>query len=453
MMYKGLFWADPNEIDWKTIKKELRVIGRNTRDQSRIIEDCWVEKDGLVGIPRSFAKIKDIKGKEHLREIKADWPEIDFQPRHNQAELLRDGIKELEKNNAVYFSSPTNFGKTILAVRLAQLLGTNCIILCHRENILKQFENAIKEVWGIDCGWVHGKKYDVSKLVTLAMVPTLARRCDNLPEDFWSSFGTTIYDEAHHFGASTYLKVATKFENKYTIGLSATFRRKDKLDKVFKIFFGNQLEGLISNPPKKYLYCPKVPCDINMKKCIDWRNGEFSIHLFREEFMKQKSVQTWLEQILKYLVENNRRIVVFFDSLPHIDKVNNSIDLDNGVYAGKLNGKDLKELDLIESCKKDVIFATPGKMGEGLDLSNLLGKEEYDKLQKLDTCINLFPCDDTEQQTGRVGRNMWGDEIVLAIHPIYDARSARKLDKCKKTFYFDDKHKFKEIKDLSELFG
>ncbi len=51
-------------------------------------------------------------------------------------------------------------------------------------------------------------------------------------------FDLVIFDECHHLGANTFSRILKKTNPMYILGLSATFRRKDGLQKIFYDFIG-----------------------------------------------------------------------------------------------------------------------------------------------------------------------------------------------------------------------
>ena len=57
-------------------------------------------------------------------------------------------------------------------------------------------------------------------------------------DKLFKDFGLTIYDEVHHIGAEVFSRVLFRNVTQYSLGLSATMKRKDGLSKVFKMFLG-----------------------------------------------------------------------------------------------------------------------------------------------------------------------------------------------------------------------
>ena len=58
-------------------------------------------------------------------------------------------------------------------------------------------------------------------------------------DKLFKDFGLTIYDEVHHIGAEVFSRVLFRNVTQYSLGLSATMKRKDGLTKVIKMFLGD----------------------------------------------------------------------------------------------------------------------------------------------------------------------------------------------------------------------
>ena len=60
----------------------------------------------------------------------------------------------------------------------------------------------------------------------------------NYPPEIFKEFGLCVVDECHLTSTELYSKAYPKLGCKYTMGLSATPKRKDGLSKVFKWYLG-----------------------------------------------------------------------------------------------------------------------------------------------------------------------------------------------------------------------
>lgn len=125
---------------------------------------------------------------------------------------------------------PPGCGKTVEfaeMIRLAQGRGTRTCILTHRDSLMTQASNKLKDA-GVKHGIIApGHKFYGDK-VHIASVQTLVRRLDRLGADGLPlyNFDFMIPDEAHHCVAPTYTKIFNHFdkinEKLRVLGVTAT---------------------------------------------------------------------------------------------------------------------------------------------------------------------------------------------------------------------------------------
>jgi superfamily II DNA or RNA helicase len=133
---------------------------------------------------------------------------------------------------------PTGTGKTVVfseIIRRAGEKGTSSLVLAHRDELLWQAADKIRQVDpGAAIGMVKRKQNDVYSPIVVASVQTLARenRLAQLPQQF----GVVVVDEAHHSAADSYQRILRhvgSFDpdvNMLTLGVTATPSRADSRD-------------------------------------------------------------------------------------------------------------------------------------------------------------------------------------------------------------------------------
>tara|TARA_R110002073_G_scaffold299012_2_gene465811 strand:+ start:18775 stop:20328 length:1554 start_codon:yes stop_codon:yes gene_type:complete len=136
---------------------------------------------------------------------------------------------------------PTGCGKTIVFAEAIRLASKRCIVIAHREELIRQAAEKIELVTGekpaIEMAEESSYERDARLRckVVVASVQTLNaktfighRFCKFYPGDF----SLLIIDEAHHAVAKTYMRVIDYFKSNKSlkvIGVSATPDRSDKL--------------------------------------------------------------------------------------------------------------------------------------------------------------------------------------------------------------------------------
>ncbi|MGL5720190.1 MAG: DEAD/DEAH box helicase, partial [Alphaproteobacteria bacterium] len=175
---------------------------------------------------------------------------------------------------------PTGGGKTQVFSAIAAKFVSfekKVLILAHREELIYQAANKIKEVCGIEAGIIKAsEKMDLRSPIQVASVQTLARRLET------SQFKAlkcdlVVVDEAHHVVCSTYQKILDEMPRAYCLGVTATPSRLD--GKGFREVFD---EIVCSISPKElieqgYLSRYKLFADSNpmSTKGLKIANGDY----------------------------------------------------------------------------------------------------------------------------------------------------------------------------------
>ena len=158
-----------------------------------------------------------------------------------QKEAVAGCIKTLRENPSAVVVMPTGCGKTIVFAEAIRIASKRCMVIAHREELIRQAASKVEVVTGekpaIEMAEERSYERDerLRSKVVVASVQTLNaksylghrfRKFD--PRDF----SLLIIDEAHHAVAKTYMRVIDYFRmNKdlKVIGVSATPDRSDKL--------------------------------------------------------------------------------------------------------------------------------------------------------------------------------------------------------------------------------
>jgi superfamily II DNA or RNA helicase len=150
-----------------------------------------------------------------------------YQLRPYQTDLL-DRINKswFSGTRSIVCQLPTGGGKTILfatAVHEANQKGLKCLVLAHREELIKQAADKLEIITNDPVGIIkagHPTNYD--RDIQVASVQSLTRRLKHCPE-----FDLIIVDEAHHSTANSYRTILNRFPNARVLGVTATPIRLD----------------------------------------------------------------------------------------------------------------------------------------------------------------------------------------------------------------------------------
>lgn len=436
--YDSMFHA--YNVDEEQLKSDLTVYGKGFKNANKIVR-CYKKKKGEFLVPIHYANMQEwLDGAEdRIPDRSIDWPEAEFIPRHDQQQVIDKVIPYLKENFTGRISCPTSWGKTMCALQIAKLLKQNVLFLAHKDDILKQVETTAKVYFKVDCGWIKGKKLQLDNIITLSTMQTMAKRVLEQPEilDTW---GLILLDESHRSSCESYVKIMENLVRRYTLGVSATFRRGDNLEGVWENYLGPEIaKGKKSKVIIPQIETPRVPCNISMRDFFDWR-GEISHTKALTVIAKNFAFNKWLVvRIIELRVEGRRPLIVT-NRKEQLEILEDWLRQEGyqsiGIYAGgKHRDKILKPEHLTEAMKQDIVLATVKKVGEGFDEAMFLGKEELAKLQPLDTIVIASPISDSEQIIGRIGREETKN-LPLIIHPVVKVPYCEALfNKCVKNTY------------------
>jgi len=152
---------------------------------------------------------------------------------------LVKNTKKTHDTNDIYsrgggvISAGCGEGKTTMGLYILSKHGVKGLIVVHNEVLLNQWKERIKQYLPTArIGIIQGPKQDISdKDVVIGMLKSLGMK--KYPDYVFRDFGLVIYDECHHTSAKMFSKALSKTRFRFTIGLSATPKRKDGLTNVF----------------------------------------------------------------------------------------------------------------------------------------------------------------------------------------------------------------------------
>ena len=287
-------------------------------------------------------------------------------------------------------------GKTVMALYLACELGRKTLVVVHKEFLVRQWrERILQYIPNARVGTIQGSKVDIAdKDIVIGMLQSISMK--DYPESTFDTFGFTIIDECHHIGAEVFSRALPKIHSFYTLGLSATPKRKDGLSKVFEWYLGPYVYQVKQREERKM----RIKMIYYHHNCPEYSREETTC-LGQVSMPKMiTNVCTWIQRtlfmvewILELLKNKQRNILILSDRRGHLEQIcqilkNRKCGEDLvGYYVGGM-----KESQLESSEKKRVILATYSMASEGMDIP------------ALNTLILASPKSDVEQSVGRILR-------------------------------------------------
>lgn len=285
-------------------------------------------------------------------------------------------------------------GKTTMSLCVMCELKKKTLIVVHKDFLLTQWKERIDQfVPDATIGMIKGKVLDVeNKDIVIASLQSLSMK--SYENDVFKGFGLVIIDEVHHTSAEVFSQALKKINFQYSIGLSATVKRKDGLSKVFKWFLGDIAFKSDKRKDKvtviaKDFYDPsplysRVHHSYGDKLNIARMISNVCDYFSRTEFMT-KVLMELLEK------EPERKVLILSDRRNHLDTLKayyDRIGLSCGLYYGGLHPSVLTDTET-----KQVILATFAIASEGYDQKGL------------DTLVLASPKTDIVQSVGRILRD------------------------------------------------
>ncbi len=288
---------------------------------------------------------------------------------------------EIDGNKRFLLGDFTVTHNTMLAIYLSWALGLKTLVVTHKEFLMDQWEERIKQFTDAKVGKIRQNLIDVeNKDIVVGMLRSLSIK--NYPTKILQQFGLVIYDEVHHTGSRVDSHALLDTSAQYTIGLSATPDRVDGMTKVINWHVGNILYEM----EKKYNYKVLVKKiyfrsnDLLFKEKIRWFKGRFAPNHVSmiENITKIKTRNQLIVNMINVLKGLGRKILILSYRVEHLEllkkMVDDKIKLDGEshiynsyFYMGKTKRGEKK------LAEKDghIIFATIQLAEEGLDIPHL----------------------------------------------------------------------------------
>ena len=391
------------------VKKELTVepfklasfVTKEKSDQFTVYQ----ENDQYISIPKHYG-LKKFGKPDINKEIKGEKIKTKFngELRPKQKEIVENIIPHLKANEGGVLCLPCAAGKTVLALYLACLFKVKTLVIVHKTFLLNQWKERAEQFTNANIGIIQQNKVDIDgKDIVIGMLQSIAK--EKYDNDIFRDFGMVIFDEAHHAPSQYFSRALPLISSKITIGLSATPKRSDRLEKILYWYFGD------------IMY--KAEVEENSRVLVNIVNYEISHEKFREFKLRtgdvnraktinklatigrrNKFIIDTMEEVLQ---EDSRKILVLSDRIEHLDLLKKRIDerqiASTDFYIGGMKQKALKVAE-----NAQVIFASYGMASEALDIPDL------------NTLFMVTSRREVEQAVGRVIR-----KIVPHVRPlIYD---------------------------------
>jgi superfamily II DNA or RNA helicase len=370
----------------------------------------YQENDNYLCVPKYYG-IKKCGNPELNKEIKGTKIKIKFNGtlRPHQLEIVDKVVPHIKTYSGGVLCLPCAAGKTVLSLYLASKFKVKTLVIVHKTFLLNQWKERAEQFTNAKIGIIQQNKIEIADNdIVIGMLQSIAK--EKYDPEIFRDFGLVIFDEAHHAPSQYFSKALPLIASKLTIGLSATPKRNDKLEKVLYWYFGdimyqtkteenntvlvNVINYTIEH--EKFREYKMYTGDVNRPKTIN----KITTIGRRNKFIIDMLVDTVKEN-------TKRKVLILSDRIEHLHTLKKRLDSRNtdediitsDFYIGGMKQKALK---VSETCM--VIFASYGMAAEALDIPDL------------NTLFMVTSRRDVVQAVGRVIR-----KIDLEVRPtIYD---------------------------------
>lgn len=375
---------------------------------------------------------------------------------------LRDDQREaaesyFNSNKGAFINSmiqlPTGKGKTILGLYIASQLSCKTLIVVHKDDLVRGWNEDIKLAFNgaVNPGLIKAKSRRLGHFLTVATVQTLNNLSEEELEELYDTFGLVIQDEMHHCPANSY-NIVSKFRSRYRLGLTATPERNDGLSHIMNLYYGGmcykykskgvekdilpvkvikKTSPIYFNPLYKKLTTPRGDTyklvDLYAPKNRELQKGEVRLSDIPYKDRPTVSYQTidnfvvteptYMLMVVNDIINEFNKghsCLVFFTQKEgleaYFDYLINSVGIDNVTkYYGDCKTNDVS-LIVAENKRKHITLATYAKATEGTNVKQW-------EVEFLVSSINNEK--NTEQAVGRIRR---AKEGKLSPVLLYDYR-------------------------------
>lgn len=294
-------------------------------------------------------------------------------------------------------------GKTVCAINLVCHYKVKTLVVVNRDFLLNQWKERIKQFSDAKIGIIKQKTIIVEDCdIVIAMLHSLSLK--EYSDSIFKEFGFVIVDECHHISSRVFSKALPKIACKYTLGLTATPERQDKLSCVFYWYLGDisyQKKEKLMNETSVQIIKYRSDSELFEPVMIQTQvKSIFNVAGMINNITEHELRNQYIIQMIRHLMNNNtkeykdtnRYILVLSERREHLKKLKHAcelLDLSCGLYIGGMKPPDLKRSET-----KDIIFATSNLVQEAFDLP------------KLNTLIMTTPKKNIEQMVGRIQRKI-----------------------------------------------
>jgi superfamily II DNA or RNA helicase len=306
--------------------------------------------------------------------------------------------------------APTAFGKTVTAAAMIARRGVNTLVLVHRTELLKQWQERLQTFLGVGgdvVGTIGGGKAKPTGTIDIAVMQSLSRQGE--VNALVENYGHVIVDECHHVGAVSFDAILKRSKAKYVLGLTATPIRRDGQQPIIFMQCG-PIRHTAARPADALHDLEVLPRSRFARIDLPPESGIQEV--FRHLANDRARTAAIAAEIRKAL-DQGRKVLVLTERTEHLDAIQVALGAEATplfVLHGRMSRKQratlIAELDALPPDAPRILLATGRLVGEGFDHP------------PLDTLVLAMPISwkgTLQQYAGRLHREHAGKASVRII--------------------------------------
>ena len=280
-------------------------------------------------------------------------------------------VASMLHHDAGVLCAPTAFGKTVTAAAMIARRGVNTLVLVHRTELLKQWQERLQSFLGVGkgvVGTIGGGKAKPTGKIDIAVMQSLSRQGEVNP--LVENYGHVIVDECHHVGAASFDVILKQVKAKYVLGLTATPIRRDGQQPIIFMQCG-PTRHTAAKPTGAPHDLAVTPCMLHSR--IDLPQEAGIQDVFRQLAIDQARTDAIAAEVINAYGQG-RKVLVLTERTEHLDAIQTalgdkvpSLFVLHGRIAKKQRATLIAELNALPPDAPRVLLATGKLVGEGFD--------------------------------------------------------------------------------------
>ncbi|MDD5324652.1 MAG: DEAD/DEAH box helicase family protein [Polaromonas sp.] len=267
--------------------------------------------------------------------------------------------------------APTAFGKTVTAAALIARRGVNTLVLVHRTELLKQWQEQLHAFLNLGkgvLGTIGGGKAKPTGRIDIAVMQSLFRQGE--ASQIVENYGQVIADECHHLSAFSFEAILKRTRAKYVLGLTATPIRRD----------GRQPIIFMQCGPTRHTAARPTGAPQTMEVVSRYMSthialgADAGIQAVFRHLANDASRTTAIADEIASAFEQGHKVLVLTERTEHLDAIGTALASRvstlftlHGRMSKKQRATLVSELDALPPDAARVLLSTGKLVGEGFD--------------------------------------------------------------------------------------